>query len=216
MIKKLLLALLVIIVIFVAIVVTRPDDFRVSRSASIAAPAPVVFEQVNNLKKWHAWSPWAKLDPNMQVTYSGPESGTGAVYSWVSKEVGEGRMTITNSKPTEQIDLNLEFLKPFEATNHVDFKFQSEGNRTNVVWSMIGKQNFVGKAMCLLMGMEKKVGDDFEKGLSDMKLIAEKEAASSPAAAPPAPTTTTPAPAPEPAPAPTPAPAPAPTPAPNS
>ncbi len=199
MIKKLLLALLVIIVVFVVIVATRPAEFQVSRSVTIAAPAPVVFDQVNNLKKWHAWSPWAKRDPNMKLTYSGPESGTGAAYAWAgNNEVGEGKMTITDSRPNEKVDFKLEFFKPFEATNAAAFKFQPEGDKTKVTWSMNGKHNFVGKTICMFMDMEKMVGGDFEKGLADMKSLAEKEAATSatPAPAPAAPAPSTPAPAP--------------------
>lgn len=190
MIKKLLIVLLLIIVAFVAVVAMQPSDFRVSRSATIAAPPAVVFGHVNNLKQWNDWSPWAKRDPNMKTTYEGPESGEGAVYAWAgNQEVGEGRMTITASRPAEAVEMKLEFLKPMEATNEVEFKFAPEGDQTRVTWSMLGRNNFVGKAFCLFMDMDKMVGGDFEKGLADLKTISEKEAASA-------------APAPEPAPAP--------------
>ncbi|HSI63982.1 MAG TPA: SRPBCC family protein [Candidatus Saccharimonadia bacterium] len=206
MIKKLLLALLVIVIILFAVIgglavvaSQKPAEFQVSRSTVISAPAPVVFDQVNNLKKWHDWSPWAKRDPNMKLTYSGPESGTGAAYAWVgNSEVGEGKMTITDSRPNEKVDFKLEFFKPFAATNAADFKFAPEGDKTKVTWSMNGKHNFVGKAICMFMDMDKMVGGDFEQGLATMKANAEKEAAP-PAVPAPAPSTPAPAPAPAPA-----------------
>jgi hypothetical protein len=202
MIKKLLVALLIVIALLIvgvgvllAIASTKPDDFQVSRSTVIDAPASVVFEQVNNLKKWEAWSPWAKRDPNMKLTYSGPESGTGATYAWAGNhEVGEGKMTITDSRPNEKVDFKLEFLKPFEATNTANFTLVPESDKTKVTWAMAGKNNLVGKVIGTLMDMDKMIGGDFEAGLSSMKAIAEKEAASAPAPAPSAPAApTTPA-----------------------
>ena len=183
MLKKTLIALAVIIVVFLIIVATRPADFRVTRSATIAAPPSVVFAQVNDFHKWEAWSPWAKIDPAMKQTYEGPSAGKGAVYSWAgNKEVGEGRMTITESRPSELIVIKLEFFKPFAALNTTEFTFQPEGNQTLVTWVMTGKNNFMAKAMCLFMNMEKMVGGDFEKGLASMKAVAET--------APKSPTTT--------------------------
>ncbi|RBP36140.1 polyketide cyclase/dehydrase/lipid transport protein [Roseimicrobium gellanilyticum] len=211
MIKKLLLILLALLGILVLVIAglfafasTKPDDFQVSRSTTIAAPAPVVFEQVNNLKKWNDWSPWAKRDPNIKLTYTGPEAGKDATYAWTGNhEVGKGQMTITNSVPNEKVEFRLEFLEPFAATNTAAFNFAAEGDKTKVTWTMAGKNNLVGKVMCTIMDMDKMIGGDFEAGLSSMKAIAEKEAASAPASsAPVAPTT----PAPEAAPAPAPAP----------
>ncbi|QIF04705.1 SRPBCC family protein [Roseimicrobium sp. ORNL1] len=208
MIKKLLLILLSLFAIaflglgiLVAVASTKADEFQISRSATIAAPAPVVFDQVNTLKKWQAWSPWIKRDPGTKVTYAGPESGTGASYSWVGdKETSEGKLTITDSRPSEKMECTLVFLKPFEATNTASFILVPEDGKTKVTWIMAGKNNIVGKVMCLFMDMDKMVGGDFEEGLSSIKAIAEKEAASAPAA--------TTAPAPESAPAPAPSPAP--------
>ncbi|MEZ0274997.1 MAG: SRPBCC family protein, partial [Roseimicrobium sp.] len=185
----------------------RPAEFQVSRSTVIAAPTPVVFDQVNNLKKWHDWSPWAKRDPNMKLTYSGPESGKDASYAWVgNSEVGEGKMTIVDSRPNEKVEFKLEFFKPFEATNAADFKFVPEGDKTKVTWSMNGKHNFVGKMICMFMDMDKMVGGDFEQGLATMKANAEQEAAT-PAASAPAPAAPSPAPAAPPVPTPPAAPA---------
>ena len=140
----------------------------------IAAPAAAVFEQVNDFRKWDAWSPWAKRDPNMRQTYEGAPAGVGPSYSWSgNNEVGEGRMTLTESRPNEMIRVNLEFLKPFAATNTTEFNFQPSGNQTAVTWSMFGTNNFMAKAFGLFMNMDKLVGADFEKGLQQLKSVTE-------------------------------------------
>ena len=174
MLKKILIAVVLLIIVFVIIVATRPADFRVTRSATIAAPAAVLFAQVNDLHKWDAWSPWAKLDPAMKQTHEGSPAGVGAIYSWAgNKEVGEGRMTILESRADELIRIKLEFIKPFAAVNTTEFNFKPEGGQTTVTWDMTGKNNFMGKAFSLFMNMDKMIGGDFEKGLAGLKSVAE-------------------------------------------
>jgi len=181
MIKKILLGAIVVIVLVVAIfcvvVAMQPSHYHIERSATMNAPAPVVFNQVNDFHKWDAWSPWAKLDPNIKTTYEGAPAGTGAMYSWTgNSQVGEGRMTITDSKPAELVKIKLEFVKPFAAINATNFMFTSQGNQTGVKWTMDGDNTFVGKAFGLFMNMDKMVGGDFEKGLAQMKAVTESAA----------------------------------------
>lgn len=181
MIKKLLLGAVVVIVlliaIFCAVVAMQPSHYQVERSATMNAPAAVVFAQVNDFHKWDAWSPWAKMDPNMKQNYEGAPAGNGAVYSWAgNSDVGEGRMTITESRPSDLIKIKLEFIKPFAATNATDFTFVPQGNQTSVKWTMSGDKNFITKAFTMFMNMDKMVGNDFEKGLAQMKTVAEKTA----------------------------------------
>lgn len=172
--KYVVSALLVLVAGFAGIVALQPSDFRVTRSATIAAPPEAVFSQVNDLHRWEAWSPWAKLDPAAKSTYEGPAAGVGAAFSWAgNRQVGEGRMTITESRPNDLIRMNLEFMKPFKATNITEFTFKPEGNRTVVAWTMSGKNNFLSKAIGLFMDCDKMVGGQFEKGLAQMKSIAE-------------------------------------------
>src|SRR5437773_642834 len=117
MLKKLLLGLVVIVVVFAAIVSLQPSHYRVERTASISAPAAAVFTQVNDFHHWDAWSPWAKRDPAAKATFEGPPAGTGAIFRWAgNKEVGEGNMTITESHSSDLIRIKLEFLKPFAST----------------------------------------------------------------------------------------------------
>jgi hypothetical protein len=174
MLKKILIALAAIVVVFVAVVAMQPSDFRIVRTATMSAPAPAVFAQVNDFHNWEAWSPWAKLDPAAKNSFEGPSAGTGAIFRWAgNKEVGEGSMTITESRPSDLIRITLEFLKPFAATNSVEFTFKPDGDQTAVTWSMAGKNNFISKAICLFMNMDKMVGGKFEEGLAAMKSIAE-------------------------------------------
>ena len=174
MLKKILIALVAIVVVLVGVVALQPSEFRVVRSATISAPAPAVFAQVNDFHNWEAWSPWAKRDPAAKTTFEGPAAGTGAIFRWAgNEEVGEGSMTITESRPSDLIRIKLEFLKPFASTATAEFTFKPEGNQTAVMWSMAGKNNFIAKAVCLFTDMDKMVGGDFEQGLAQMKSVVE-------------------------------------------
>ena len=159
------------------IVATRPSEFRIERATTIAAPAPVVFAQVNDFHKWEAWSPWAKLDPQVKNSYEGAPAGQGAVFAWAGNDkVGEGRMSITDSRPNELIRIKLEFRKPFAATNTAEFAFKPDGDRTAVKWNMFGHNNFMSRAVFLFVDMDKALGGEFEKGLAAMKAAAEASA----------------------------------------
>ena len=175
--KKTGIALVVVVLLLVGLVAMQPEDFRVTRSAVIAAPSGVVFAQVNDFHNWDAWSPWAKLDPACKNTFDGAASGTGAQFAWAGNEkVGEGRMAIIESHPNDLIRIKLDFIKPFEGTSTTEFTFKPQGDATTVMWSMYGKHSFMEKAFCLFMSMDKMVGGDFEKGLASMKAVAENAA----------------------------------------
>jgi hypothetical protein len=163
-----------IFLVLIIVIAMQPPDFRVERSATMAAPPASVFAEVNDLHRWEAWSPWAKIDPDMQQTYTGAPAGVGAKYAWNgNKKVGEGRMTITESKPNEFIHIKLEFLRPFAATNETEFTFRPEGGQTLVTWAMTGKKVFLTKAIHLVFSMDKMVGGMFAKGLAQMKAVVE-------------------------------------------
>ena len=174
MLKKILIALAVIMVVFLIVVAMQPSQYQVTRSATMSAAPAAVFPYVNEVKKWEAWNPWGKIDPAMKLTYEGPPAGKGAAYAWVgNREVGEGRMTITDSRPNELVQFKLEFFKPMAGTSDAEFTFKPEGNQTTVTWSMSGKNNFIAKAMCLFMNMDQMIGGQFEKGLAAMKSVVE-------------------------------------------
>jgi hypothetical protein len=173
MVLKILIALVAVVAVvaaFAAFVALQPSEYRIARSATIAAPASDVFAQVNDFHKWDAWSPWAKLDPNAKTAFEGPSAGEGAVFAWAgNREIGEGRMTLTQSRPAELIRIKLDFVQPMAGTSTAEFTF----NRTAVTWAMFGQNNFVARAICLFMNQDKMLGGYFEKGLENLKAVAE-------------------------------------------
>ncbi|WP_257461823.1 SRPBCC family protein [Archangium lipolyticum] len=174
---KIGIAVLVLVVGAIAFISTRPDSFRIERSARISAPPEVVFAMINDFHQWGQWSPYDKLDPNMKRSFEGPTAGPGASYSWNGNDkAGAGRMTILESTPGERVYLKLEFLRPFEATNTTTFTLTKSEAGTQVSWIMEGKNNFMGKAFSAFMDMDALVGKDFEKGLADLDTAARAEA----------------------------------------
>ncbi len=174
MINIIFLLIPLIIVIVLILAARQPDNFAVSRTCRIAAPPSAIFPHVNNLQKWDAWSPWAKLDPNAKNSFEGPAEGVGAKMNWSGNhKVGVGGMIITESRPNEQIRFKLDFQKPMQATNTAEFTFESEGERTIVNWTMSGTNNFMAKVMGLIMNCDKMIGGQFEKGLTSLKSIVE-------------------------------------------
>jgi hypothetical protein len=172
--KRLAIGLLLLIATFLVVVWFQPDDYRLTRSTVIAAPAAKIFPRVNDLRQWDDWSPWAKVDPNAKISFEGPLAGPGAMFHWSGNDkVGAGTMTITESKPNERIATRTDFTRPFEGTSNSDFIFSESGGQTNVIWTMTGKQNFIGKAICLVMNIENMLGPDFEKGLARLKQVSE-------------------------------------------
>ncbi|MDX8467807.1 SRPBCC family protein [Mesorhizobium sp. VK23B] len=174
-----LATILIILVVIVAAVfifaATRPNDFVVSRSAGIRAPAEAIFPLINDFKNWPGWSPFEKLDPNMKRTLSGAESGKGAAYAWEgNSKAGKGRMEIVNSVPSSLVSMKLDFEKPFRANNTVDFTLTPSGDGTTVTWAMRGARPFIAKLMGLFMNFDALIGKDFEAGLDNLKRVAEK------------------------------------------
>lgn len=174
MIAKTFLGLAAILVLFLIVVALRPADYRVERSATIAAPAVALFDQVNDHRKFTVWNPFMKLDPNVKNTFDGPPSGVGAVCHWDgNKDIGAGSVTIIESKPGELVRLRMDWKRPMEGVATVDFTFRPEGDQTVMTWAMYGKNGFLGKLVSLFMDCEKMCGPQFEQGLADLaKLVA--------------------------------------------
>ena len=175
MMGKILLGLVVVVVAFVVVVATRPSGFHIERSLAVVASPEAVFAQVNDLHAWAAWSPWEKLDPKMVRTHSGAPAGVGAAYAWKSQDgkVGQGRMTIEKSERPSLVVVRLQFIEPFAATNMVTFSIDPIASGSKVTWAMDGHNGFLGKMFHLVMNMDKVVGGDFERGLANLKTVAE-------------------------------------------
>src|SRR5262245_44034062 len=140
-----ILVLLAAVAVICFLASRKPDEFRVTRSGLINAPAATVFSDINDLRKWQAWSPWARMDPDAKTTFEGPSSGVSAITKWEGKKTGQGIMTITESRPSEFVRFRLEFLKPMKAVNTAEFSFAREGSQTRVTWTMYGPNSFMGK-----------------------------------------------------------------------
>lgn len=176
MLRKLFLALGLILLGFAAYVAMLPSEFRVERSAKIGAPPEKVFALVNDLHKWNDWSPWAKLDPNAKNGFEGPDAGVGASFNWDGNdEVGAGKMSVVESKPNELVRLKLEFTRPMQGSNDTTFTFKPDNaGGTLVTWTNSGHNNFIGRAVCVFMNMDKMMGGMFEKGFTNMNAVVAK------------------------------------------
>ena len=178
MLKKIALVLGALIVVLCVVIALQPKTLHITRSITIAAPAAAVYEQVADFRKWAAWSPWEKLDPAMEKTYG---SNT---YAWKGNDkVGQGQMTILASQPPSSLSIKLEFFKPRQDTSTTTFSFTPAGAGTQVTWTMDGEKDFLSKAVCMVMDLDKMVGGDFEKGLAQLKSVAETQPVAVPAVA---------------------------------
>lgn len=167
-----LLAAFIAVVLVIAAL--RSPHFRIERSVSIDAPAAEIFPHLNDLRKSNVWSPWVKLDPNASYRFDGPESGVGASSAWDgNNQIGAGRQTIIETRPNELVQLRLEFLRPFKATNTAEFALEPVGGRTVVSWSLVGENNFVCRLVMLFINQDKMIGGQFEKGLAELKALVE-------------------------------------------
>ena len=171
------MALLVVLVVLSAIVATRPDTFMVERSAVLAAPPEVVFQYVNDFRRWAEWSPFEDLDPTMRKTYEGSSSGVDARYHWEGHgRAGEGRMRIAESEPARRIAIDMQFIEPFESRSRTTFTFEPVANGTRVTWGMSGRNTTMGKAISLVASMDDMIGKEFEEGLAKLGTVSEAEA----------------------------------------
>ena len=183
-----LLASIVVAIIAAALLyaATRPNSFRVERSTRINASPEKLFTLISDFHQWENWSPWEKIDPAIQRTYtgpsqgrarpgSGPSQGPGAVYAWAgNKDIGQGRMEITEITAPTKVVIKLDFIAPFEAHNTVEFTLQAQGSATTVTQAMYGPSPFISKLMSLVFSMDKMVGSKYEEGLANLKALAEK------------------------------------------
>jgi len=175
MLKIILIVLVVLIAAILAFAAARPNTLRVQRRASIKAPPEKIYPLIADFHNWTSWSPWEKKDPALKRTFSGAASGKGAAYAWEgNRDVGSGRMEITDASAPSKVTINLDFIKPFEGHNVVDFTLQPVGGDTTVTWDMHGPLAYVARIFGIFVSMDKMIGKDFETGLANLKSIAER------------------------------------------
>jgi hypothetical protein len=174
MIKYIAIAIGLAVIVLLIVAAMQPATYHVERTTTIAAAPDKIHPLVDDFHNWQQWSPWAHLDPNMKVSYSGPSSGPGAVYEWEgNSKVGKGRMEILASQTTET-SIKLDFLKPFESHTKSNFILEPQGDITRVTWTLDGPNTSMSRVMGIFVSMDKMVGKDFENGLGKLKSAAEQ------------------------------------------
>jgi len=175
MLKNILIIVAAAIAALLIYAAFKPDSFRLSRSTPIAAPPEKVFALINDLRQFNAWNPFARIDPKQVITYDATSAGVGGAYNWQGEKSGAGRMQIAESVAPRQVSAKLDFTKPFEAHNMVDFTVQAQGDKASTVtWTMHGPMPYLNRLMTVFFDMDKTVGKDFEAGLANLKALAEK------------------------------------------
>lgn len=151
------------------------DTFTVQREITVAAPPERVYAEIVDFRRWQAWSPWEGIDPDLKRDYSGAASGKGAVYAWTgNRKVGAGRMEIVEVAEPSKVAIDLQFLKPFKVRNDTVFTVSADGTGSKVVWTMTGKKTLLTKVMGVFKSMDDFVGKDFDRGLAQLKAVAEQ------------------------------------------
>jgi hypothetical protein len=169
------LAVAVLVIIVLLLAAAKPAHFSMQRSTTISAPPDKVAALLTDFRRWIEWSPWEAADPALKRTYSGAASGKGAVYEWAgNKKAGAGRMEIIEAATPATTLIKLDFITPFEAHNMAEFTLKPQGALTNINWEMRGPMPFISKLMSVFVNFDKLVGKDFEKGLANLKHVAEQ------------------------------------------
>ena len=172
----LVLAIIVVVVAaFLVLLAFRPNTFRIQRSVTIAAPAEKIYSLIADFHAdgWGRWSPWEGIDPNLKRSFSGAESGLGAIYAWDGdNKVGSGRMEITRAEP-RHLDIKLDFYKPMKNSTTAEFTIEPAGDGQRVTWAMFGPVPYFARAFHLVFSMDKLVGGQFDQGLQKLKAQAE-------------------------------------------
>jgi uncharacterized protein YndB with AHSA1/START domain len=175
MIPKIMLVVLAFVAVIVIYAGTKPSTFHVQRSATIKASPEKVFPLINDLRNWPRWAPQDREDPTMKRTFAGAESGPGATSDWSgSGNTGKGRMTIIDSIAPKSVTVAVDWERPFAVRNVNEFRLEPDGSNTRITWSMSGPNLFVMKLMSVFMNMDERMGEHFERGLNDLKTIAEQ------------------------------------------
>jgi hypothetical protein len=178
MLKKILIVLAVLAIGLAGVVAyaaaTQPDTFRVQRAMIIEAPPEKLVGILSDLRRGAEWSPYEKKDLAMKKTFSGPASGPGSKLEWDgNSDVGAGSLTVTEVTPAN-IKLDLAMTRPINASHVVEYALAPQGNATNMTWAMHGQMPLISKVMCVFVDLDKMLGPDMERGLKDLKAVAER------------------------------------------
>jgi len=165
-----------LIAIVLLIAAFAPSEYALKKDIIINQNKSAVFDYIKLLKNQNNYSPWAERDPDMKKTYQGTDGTVGFISAWQSdnKTVGKGEQEILTIVGGERIDTELRFYEPFEATDSAYMTTESiSENETKVVWGFLGKMPYPMNLMLLMMDMDKEIGGDLAKGLTNLKSILE-------------------------------------------
>jgi dienelactone hydrolase/uncharacterized protein YndB with AHSA1/START domain len=183
LIKSVLIVLAAIVVLLTVVGFLLPARTQVERSVEISAQPETVFRLLNDLRVFNQWSPWAKIDPQTEYSYSGSETGVGSVMRWSSEHphVGKGEQKIVSSEPNNEIRLilTMQGMKPFQAGYLLE-PVDSEGTRLTWTYETDNGLNLFYRYLGAL-AMDRMLGSMFEQGLADFKEIAESQPEPAPA-----------------------------------
>lgn len=186
-IMRLILGLCALAVILAGVALALPGHVTVARSMVINAPESVVFPYLNNVHRFGDWSPWASRDPELTVSYSGPDQGKGAKVEWTSSKasVGAGSVEITESNPNRHIDLAVDY-------NGLDgiayYDVAPSGSGVKVTWGLSYDSGASPLKRWKGLMLDRYLGAEFRDGLGKLKDKVESERRP---VAPPAPPTAT-------------------------
>ena len=169
--RRILLALLAVILILIVVGFFLPRHVHVKRSVEMRAAGELIFDQINSFRKWKSWSPWLQMDTNMKISYSGPEKGTGATFTYHSdnKDIGDGKLTITNSVAYDSIIMDMDFMENGKATGK--FYFAESDSGTMVTWVLESDLGNNPVSRWFGLFMDNMIGNDLEKGLDNIRQI---------------------------------------------
>jgi effector-binding domain-containing protein len=174
MIKKVLYVIASLFLIYLVLCLFGPKKIQVDRSVTVKAPAEIVKTQLSDFKFFQEkWSPWSEKDPNMKTVFEGETGMPGSKYTWEgNKEVGKGSMELIGING-DTILQKIIFTAPRPSGGDVYLIAKPMGDSTHVTWGMNFKVGFLGRGAMLFMNMDKRIGNDYEKGLSKFKEVIE-------------------------------------------
>jgi uncharacterized protein YndB with AHSA1/START domain len=175
MLKKIAAVLAAAVAVILVLAALKPNTFRVERKVLIKAAPEKIFPWLEDPKRTTEWSPWEKKDPAMKKIFSGPSKGVGAAYAWDgNREIGAGRLELTEVVAPKKVVMNLDFIRPMEGHNVAEYTVAPVDGGSEVTWTIAGPMPFISKIMCVFMNMDKMIGKEFESGLAELKTLAEK------------------------------------------
>lgn len=168
-----------VIVAIAVVVQLRPTAYRVERTVDIAASPDAVYRRLEDLHQWQHWSPWRDVDQRVKRTYEGPRRGVGASYTWQGEgALGKGKVTIAEADQPHAIVYRVEFISPWTATVRNSFSISKREGGSTVQWTIAGERHFWSKLFGFFTDPETPIGADMERGLSALKALLERPAAS--------------------------------------